>query len=230
MKQCSKCGQDKPLDDFNKRKLSKDGRCVLCRECQKTAKAIWYAANKDRANAYDRQYHQQNKAQAAEWWQSYYRLKKESILSQRRAYNRTYYQANRERIDNRMASYRKEKSEQFLQAHRIQEARWRAAHSDRVNALQWERRHRNWAHYLVSASERRIAHRNRVLAALLARDGHTCHICKRQIRQREATIDHLIPVSQGGPSVEWNLAIAHLFCNQSRGDGRIPVQLRLAFD
>lgn len=31
---CSKCGVDKPLDDFNKQKLGKHGRRASCRECQ----------------------------------------------------------------------------------------------------------------------------------------------------------------------------------------------------
>lgn len=33
MKRCSKCGQKKPLNKFNKQKASKDGLCAWCRDC-----------------------------------------------------------------------------------------------------------------------------------------------------------------------------------------------------
>lgn len=35
MKKCSRCEQTKPLDDFNNRAKSKDGKQSWCRECQR---------------------------------------------------------------------------------------------------------------------------------------------------------------------------------------------------
>ena len=34
VKTCSKCGVEKPLDQYYVRKLSHDGRCAACKECQ----------------------------------------------------------------------------------------------------------------------------------------------------------------------------------------------------
>lgn len=62
---------------------------------------------------------------------------------------------------------------------------------------------------------------------IYARDQGTCHICRMQVRREDASLDHLIPVSRGGLSIESNLALAHLRCNTSRGaktleDANVP--------
>ena len=61
---------------------------------------------------------------------------------------------------------------------------------------------------------------------IIKRDGLICHICKKPIKRTEVSIDHLIPVSKDGPHAEWNLGIAHLMCNISRGN-RGSAQLRI---
>jgi 5-methylcytosine-specific restriction endonuclease McrA len=63
--------------------------------------------------------------------------------------------------------------------------------------------------------------------AIIARDGSRCHICKRLITPKDLTLDHLIPLSKGGPHTPENLACAHRVCNSQRNDGRLPAQLRL---
>lgn len=58
------------------------------------------------------------------------------------------------------------------------------------------------------------------------RDEWMCHICKQQIDRRlrgegvwmRATIDHIIPLSRGGPHTYENVAAAHWICNQRKGD------------
>lgn len=53
------------------------------------------------------------------------------------------------------------------------------------------------------------------------RDGWRCHICKRQVltqprRKRDplmASLDHIVPLSQGGTHTRDNVACSHLRCN-----------------
>lgn len=54
------------------------------------------------------------------------------------------------------------------------------------------------------------------------RDGGVCHICRLHVRREDASLDHLVPQSRGGVSVEENLALAHRRCNYSRGDKALP--------
>lgn len=47
---------------------------------------------------------------------------------------------------------------------------------------------------------------------VLRRDGYTCRYCG----DVATTADHLVPVSQGGPSTDDNLVAACLHCNSGR--------------
>lgn len=69
---------------------------------------------------------------------------------------------------------------------------------------------------------------------LADRDGARCHICGKRVDMKMSgmapkgpTVDHLIPVADGGTNDPANLALAHRDCNVRRGVGGIT-QLRLA--
>jgi 5-methylcytosine-specific restriction endonuclease McrA len=61
---------------------------------------------------------------------------------------------------------------------------------------------------------------------VLARDNWTCAICglkldlnARWIDDQSATLDHIIPVVEGGDDYPDNLRAAHRWCNQARQRG-----------
>lgn len=66
------------------------------------------------------------------------------------------------------------------------------------------------------------------------RDGWCCHLCGKSVPKvggsayvpRGATVDHLVPIAHGGDHTWSNVALAHRFCNLSRGTGGV-VQLLL---
>lgn len=61
-------------------------------------------------------------------------------------------------------------------------------------------------------------------ARLFERDGNKCHLCGLPMsiyhpnHPLGATIDHLIPRSQGGNNDISNLKLAHKRCNEARAD------------
>ena len=64
------------------------------------------------------------------------------------------------------------------------------------------------------------------LKGIVARDRGRCHLCRKPVRPGSKafdtrSFDHLIPVLRGGPWAEWNLALAHVRCNQRRGSRRV---------
>lgn len=66
-----------------------------------------------------------------------------------------------------------------------------------------------------------------------ARDGWRCHVCGRKVPDQkytahdlDPTLDHLVPVEDGGSDHASNLALAHNKCNWDRGSHG-PAQLRL---
>ena len=59
------------------------------------------------------------------------------------------------------------------------------------------------------------------------RDGWVCHLCSGSVDQalgamdeQGPTLDHLIPISQGGPHTFDNLRLAHRSCNTAKGAGK----------
>ncbi|MBI2287898.1 MAG: HNH endonuclease [Chloroflexi bacterium] len=55
-----------------------------------------------------------------------------------------------------------------------------------------------------------------------------CGLCGQPLRLGEATIDHIIPKSKGGPDRLDNLQLAHEACNIEKGDRVSPI--RVAFE
>jgi len=56
MKQCSKCKEVKPLSEFHKSSISKDGLKGVCKPCKKAVAKIERAKNKDRIREYNLSY------------------------------------------------------------------------------------------------------------------------------------------------------------------------------
>ena len=56
MKTCTKCGETKPVSEFNKRAKSRDGLRYHCRSCDKAMNTAWAAANPDRMKAHAAKY------------------------------------------------------------------------------------------------------------------------------------------------------------------------------
>jgi 5-methylcytosine-specific restriction endonuclease McrA len=83
------------------------------------------------------------------------------------------------------------------------------------------------------ARERNIAHEPYTLEEIAQRDRYRCGICRKRVAMRQVvphpkapTIDHLIPVSDGGDDIKVNVQLAHFICNSRRGN-RGVVQLAL---
>lgn len=62
------------------------------------------------------------------------------------------------------------------------------------------------------------------MSEIVDRDGRDCHLCGRPVdlalsgnARWGPTIDHIVPISKGGPDVLYNVALAHRSCNCARG-------------
>lgn len=71
----------------------------------------------------------------------------------------------------------------------------------------------------------RSTHRAKVVPLLVERDGGmVCFYCERPIDdgqdvalRQKATVDHVIPRTDGGPSQDWNLVLSCYACNRRKG-------------
>lgn len=63
-----------------------------------------------------------------------------------------------------------------------------------------------------------LGSRRITIGYLLNRDNHRCGICHTRIRTHDdASLDHIIPLSKGGPHSLENVQAAHKRCNYAKG-------------
>jgi 5-methylcytosine-specific restriction endonuclease McrA len=72
------------------------------------------------------------------------------------------------------------------------------------------------------------------LAEISERDAGRCGICRRLVgtthdwpHPKSPSIDHIIPLSEGGDDSRANVQLAHLGCNVKKGARAVGEQLRL---
>ena len=94
MKKCSKCKEEKPLEDFNKNKRSKDGRQSSCKECKREQNKQWYENSKEKIREQKKRYRENNKEKILERKKRYRENNKEKI----RECDKRYYENNRKKI------------------------------------------------------------------------------------------------------------------------------------
>lgn len=83
--------------------------------------------------------------------------------------------------------------------------------------------------YAEKCRRRRVLKRGGIaepytLAEIAQRDHHRCQLCRRKVDMalkvphlKAPTVDHVIPVSEGGDDVRANVQLAHFGCNVSKG-------------
>jgi 5-methylcytosine-specific restriction endonuclease McrA len=60
------------------------------------------------------------------------------------------------------------------------------------------------------------------LDEIFDRDGGVCHLCLKAVPRVDATMDHVIPVTKGGPHTRANVKLAHRSCNTRKGNRLLP--------
>lgn len=91
-KKCTRCGQTKALEKFNRKRRAKDGRRPDCKACQRENYARWYAENRERKRERAARYRAENREQererAARW--------REENRERRREYSARWREENRD--------------------------------------------------------------------------------------------------------------------------------------
>lgn len=95
---CSKCGIEKELNEFPKRKISKDGHASSCKICKKE----WYEENKEEIAKRKKEYYKDNKEKMNKNMKEWYEDNKEEVARKAKEYRIN----NKERIVKREKKYR----------------------------------------------------------------------------------------------------------------------------
>ena len=211
-KTCSKCGTEKPVEEFPRSSTGAAGRHSQCSECRKIAKKAWVERNRDRVRAYAATYYEtaQKSHNAAR-----YAKDREKF----RAWRKAYYTKHHEQELTRARAWKDVKREYLRQFDRDR------YHKDRPAMLaknkRWYARNPEKRAELGARKRARAAgcEIHKVdYAAIIARDNYVCHICEQHIERKDLSFDHVIPLSRGGPHSNDNVRIAHRICNLRKGN------------
>lgn len=207
MKKCSKCGEVKPLEEFNKDKSRKDGRQVRCRECEKQRNRQYNKVNREQIAERKKQYHQDNREKQLEQNRQYHQDNRKKIAERKKQYceanrekivkrKKEYYQANRKQIAEYSKQYRKDNKE----ACKLREQKRRAREANAAGHCTPEQ-----------------------LQARFDYHGNRCVYCGSE---ENLTLEHMVPLSKGGTNWPANLAPACESCNCSKGARKTFVEFR----
>jgi len=209
-KVCTKCKEEKPLTEFHKDSSKKDGMQIHCKSCRKQH----YQENREHRLDYFKRYRQENREQRSEYNRQWRQENREQMLD----YFKRYRQENREQRLEYEKHYRRENRDYFKryrQENREQRSeynrQWRQENREKVAALR---------------SRRRALKRNSVpdfLKDCPAEKQRLVQIHKLRDLLTEATgtehhVDHIWPLSKGGPHWSGNLQIITAEENLSKGD------------
>ena len=106
---CTKCGEEKLLEEFSKCKKGKYGRVSQCKLCRSKKEKQYRKANKEKISKREKKYREANKERIAERTKQYREANKQYYSAERR---KQYYEANKERA-NEYVKNRRKNDEQF---------------------------------------------------------------------------------------------------------------------
>jgi 5-methylcytosine-specific restriction endonuclease McrA len=140
-KVCTKCGVNKPLSEFHKKKSTKDGLQCACKVCILAENAAYKNAHREESSAYNKAYYAQNR---------------EKVL----AYGSQWAKDNKEKVNARAKRYRDRNPERAKESR----AKYDAANRDKNLARCKRYRESNPAAVLAMQEKWREANKGRIAA------------------------------------------------------------------
>lgn len=187
MKQCTKCGEIKPLNEFHKdRRNLSSGRVAQCKICVKKR---------------TRKYYKENKPQIIARICKYEQLHQQEVASR----HHKYYLAHRKEIIARSVRWGRENPEKA----RFKSTKWNKNHPEKIRETINRRRARK-----VAAIG---SHTNKDFIELCEDTEWRCLRCGAPHTIKKLTEDHIVPLSKGGTDNIDNIQPLCGSCNGAKG-------------
>lgn len=197
-KTCSKCGEAKPLTDYPKN--GRGGVRADCKACHAAARMVTYHADLERSRAANR-------------------------TARRKA-----YASDPEKYKARVQEWRKANPDKHLAI----SVNWAKANPEKVraNANAWARAN---PETVAAANRRRRARLANVESSeytrreIYDRDNGTCQMCGVTLawgKRHAFHIDHIVPLSLGGPNIPANVQLLCPPCNRTK-NAKLEGQIHL---
>lgn len=167
----------------------------------------YYAEHRERRKEYARRYAEEHREEIQEQRKKYFsnnrdKIRKKSkqryddnrdvINAKSRQHNKKYYRKNKQRIAAYKSQHFRDHREDYSKCRHKRRAIMRNAVVGDVGKIAtWEAKWRG---------QKRV----------------TCHWCRKRIKPQEAHVDHVVPISKGGPHALENLCVSCASCNHSK--------------
>ena len=211
-KACSRCGVERPEEDFNKRARSKDGLRAECRECQRADAKAYGAAHAPEIAARSRAWRSKNVQKYRQGLADYYARTKDRDAERKRRVRAANPELTKAKDKARNERHRDKR----LALMREWYARNKEAHLARTKARyeadkpsHFEKAYRRRAAKLAATIQ---PFTQAQLEARMSVFGNRCAYCGGAFEN----IDHVKPLSRGGPHCLANLRPACEHCNKTK--------------
>lgn len=193
-KRCPKCGETKLDTEWPPSGRGKGG--AWCQACLRAAFKLWVKRNPEKVAAQARRRDQRARERDPERFRA-------KALARTRKWRENH--ANREK-------------------QRLSSLAWKKRNPERV-AAQRQRYNLEHPHYGTESStvqrarQYGVAENGRVnRQAIIDRDKGTCYLCGAKPVPEDLTLDHVVPLSKGGPHLPENVRVACRHCNAVKHD------------
>ena len=219
-RQCLSCKQEKPLEEFHKHRIGKEGRRSRCAACRFRAESSSRKIReRDTGLRVCRDCDVEAPIESFPAVAGGHRRLCHSCLSKRaNARNRRWRKTPRGRELTAAAKTRHVRTDRYRLTY--------AAYRERRNEA--SRRYRRTEHGREAIAKfhafRRGAMRGETISrrSVWERDDGKCKLCGRPVELKNMHLDHIVPIVRGGEHTYANVQTTHRVCNQSKGAKCLP--------
>ncbi len=195
-KTCTKCRKSLTEDNFHKNKSTKGGLHGWCKACRRQVVVTYDAARREERRNYAAKW----RAAHPEYSAKYYAAHRK----ERRKHKAKYRVAHREENREYCAKYQIDHQKEIKARRKKYHASHRAEHRRRKLKRRYAEKLNRGRSY--TAWERRLR----------AKRTFVCYWCGQRKPIRLLHIDHIVPVSKGGPDCRDNVVPSCVQCNQTK--------------
>jgi hypothetical protein len=213
IKICPKCEVEKPVIEFSKCKSRKDGLCYMCKICNSTYHRSRYKDDPSAANTNSKRWRKNNPKRNRDIIKAWRKANPDKVRESKkqtysknidnyRIYEENYRRTNRDKINAANKEWRKNHREKAIASSRA----WQIANPDKVRIIKSRRRANkiNQLHPDHDVEiEKQLINNARELELLYGIKYH---------------VDHIWPLSKGGPHHHDNLQIISQSLNNQKKD------------
>lgn len=209
-KVCPKCGEEKLLDEFEKR--ADTGRYRSdCRVCRKQYLQEYQETHQEQIRSRKREYAIEHREHIREYSHEWHISHREEQAQK----HREWHEVHREQVQ----AYLHEWYISHREEHMQYSHEYHATHKEQIRLRYQQYYALNQQDYIERANRRRSMQRGVSIGAVdyervLERDGAWCYICEQDILpHHDLHFDHVIPITRGGNHSEDNIKPTHKACN-----------------